>query len=295
MGKKEMLSVVSGDNNENIVKLVAYFTLIKNECDYLAYTEYDNDSEDDENVKVYVGRVEIGDNKIYLRTVSEEDEIDSVKDVLVGLSNNPEEGFDYKIYKDIKNIFVLKEIFINNIMDNYEFIISKQDEIFKYLDTNSLFIDIIDDDSVSYDKENNDTKIIPTTENNDNVDNTNHEYLRNSLTSINNIINSISIPTNDDNSKDITNENKNQSIQNIQNEQSNENNAEYNMNDVDVEKINIPPMDEPVDIQENNIPIDTQIKLDLNNEKIKYLNILKKEIDNEIEKLEAENNNLYNN
>ena len=159
MGKKEMLSVIDESGEEKIVKLITYFTLLNNECDYVAYTEYDND---DENVKVYVGRVEIDNGKILLRTVEDDEEIDKIKDVLVGLSNNPEDGFNYilnnidillktnyKIIKDIKNVFILKEIFINNIMDNYEYILNKHEEIFKYLDTNDLFVEIDEDEDIS--------------------------------------------------------------------------------------------------------------------------------------------------
>ena len=131
MGKKEMLSVIDSNGEEKIVKLITYFTLLNNENDYIAYTEYDDN---DDNIKVYIGRLEFNGEKIYLRTIEEEDEIEYVKDVLVNLANTPETGFNYalnnidiilktgnKLIKDINNIFMLKEVFVNNIMDNYEY------------------------------------------------------------------------------------------------------------------------------------------------------------------------------
>lgn len=274
MGKKEMLSVIDENGKEKIVKLVAYFTLLNNECDYLVYTEYDND---DENIKVYVGRIDIIDNKIYLRTVESDGEIDNVKDVLVGLSNNPEEGFNYvlnnidiliktnyKIIKDINNIFILKEIFVNNIMDNYEYILNKHDEIFKYLDTNDLFIEIdVNGDTFDLDDENN-KKL--------------NEF------NVNNIINSgnENVDVGNDTTKEIV-----------------DNAIDFNINSVNVEEIKLPDINsvDSIDDEKHEVPIsiDSQIKLDLNKEKIKYLNVLKREIDNEIEKLEKENEFIYNN
>ena len=274
MGKKEMLSVIDESGEEKIVKLITYFTLLNNECDYVAYTEYDND---DENVKVYVGRVEIDNGKIFLRTVEDDEEIDKIKDVLVGLSNNPEDGFNYilnnidillktnyKIIKDIKNVFILKEIFINNIMDNYEYILNKHEEIFKYLDTNDLFVEIDEDEDIS------------------SMNNRIAEYENNIIKSINDINEILDgIGSNTDNKdKEIV-----------------DNNIDFNINGVSVEEIKLPDNNSDVNIpnvSDSPIPIDIQIKIDLNKEKIKYLNILKKEIDDEIERLLKENNEIYN-
>lgn len=251
MGKKEMLSVIDENGEEKIVKLITYFTLLNNENDYIAYTEYDSD---DENVKVYVGRVELNENLIYLRTVEEEKEIDEIKEVLVSLSNSPEEGFNYtlnnidiliktnnKIIKDIKNIFILKEIFINNIMDNYDYLLNKHEDTFKYLSQNDLFINVNLD-----------------SEDEDDVDNHNID------------------------------------------ESKYDDDIDFTINKIDLDSIKIPEMDNSFQFNVetesyNPISIDVQIKLDMNNEKIKYLNILKKQIEDEIEKLEIENNQLYNN
>ena len=287
MGKKEMLSVIDSNGEEKIVKLITYFTLLNNENDYIAYTEYDDN---DDNIKVYIGRLEFNGEKIYLRTIEEEDEIEYVKDVLVNLANTPETGFNYvlnnidiilktgnKLIKDINNIFMLKEVFVNNIMDNYEYILNKQDETFDYLDKNELFIEVDMDDDYNVDveeeyKEYADTNNVNSDDKLDfDLDKFNEE-LKNIFTP-----NNINVP---DNTVDI--------------EQIN--NEEYSINDAKISDIEIPKFNEANEVKKDtseHIPIDIQIKIDLNNEKIRYLNILKRQIDNEIDKLEDENNYIY--
>ena len=160
---------------------------------------------------------------------------------------------------------------------NFEYILNKQDETFDYLDKNELFIEVDMDDDYNVDveeeyKEYADTNNVNSDDKLDfDLDKFNEE-LKNIFTP-----NNINVP---DNTVDI--------------EQIN--NEEYSINDAKISDIEIPKFNEANEVKKDtseHIPIDIQIKIDLNNEKIRYLNILKRQIDNEIDKLEDENNYIY--
>ena len=294
MGKKDMLSVIDENGNENIVKLVTYFTLVKNDKDYVAYTEFDNENKDG-NVKIYVGEVNINNNKIYLSTVSSNEDIESVKDVFVSLSNNPEEGFDFylnnidiltksnmKIVSNIENIFILKEVFVNNIIDNYEYILSSQEKMFEYVDKKELFVELDNDiydlsDIENYINSLNEYKVKIENINESQLENNNDQtdYLNNDEKILNDTFNFVSSNNNEhsDINLDINSDNISIDNEKIDSFEDDKNNLILS-----IEKIK-----DEID------KLELELSLHINNDSL----IEKEQLNNSLEKLDNDINNIH--
>lgn len=81
---KKMMTIVAEDGSTEVVEVILAFEFKDNKNEYVIYTK--NERDENENVTVYVSRVERASGKPRLLGVDDEEEWNRIKDILRELS-----------------------------------------------------------------------------------------------------------------------------------------------------------------------------------------------------------------
>ncbi len=82
--EKKMMTIVAEDGSTEVVEVILAFEFKDNRNEYVIYTK--NERDENENVTVYVSRVERTSGKPRLLGVDDEEEWNRIKDILRELS-----------------------------------------------------------------------------------------------------------------------------------------------------------------------------------------------------------------